>query len=390
MASPFVTYRAQLDVYQDALSAGISDQEYVEVVSGAEAKLVASGATGFEVTPLQTLETPLDRPVLAKIETANVGGSHKARHLFGLLIRQLLADHAGSSQGSASSDQSGSPKVLAIASCGNAAVGAATLAHALDRRLRVFVPGNADENVMTELERLGAETVVCERDPNQTGDPTMAALAEALSKGAEAFTVQGTTCPDVIDGARTLGLELASQIADLPGAPKDIYIQIGGGALAGATMDGLARGGVNPLPRLHPVQSEAVHPYMAAWDRLQKLLGQADPRLGLDEALSAEGLMQPWPGALSSLATGIIDDVTYDWQSVARYQVATEGWSVKVAEEAFVRATELGAGQVFPPPDATGTAGLAGLLTDPRASETQASALVLITGVDREWQANQT
>ena len=93
---------------------------------------VAVAGTGFRATPLVDLTggpsvpTALAGwgPVVAKVETANVSGSHKARHLFGLLLR-LLVDEAAAEGGAAAARDA---RPLAIASCGNAALGAAVVA----------------------------------------------------------------------------------------------------------------------------------------------------------------------------------------------------------------------------------------------------------------------
>jgi cysteine synthase len=70
-----------------------------------------------------------------KDDTGNVGGSHKARHLFGVMLHLAVARH----------DREGE---LAVASCGNAALAAATLARAIHRPLRVFIPTWADPAVV--------------------------------------------------------------------------------------------------------------------------------------------------------------------------------------------------------------------------------------------------
>lgn len=385
MESPFIAYRHDLDTYRQAIERGLTDQAYVGIVTDADARVAAlESGTGFVTTPFTQLHVPSGRSVFAKVETANVGGSHKARHLFGLLIGMLIDDHLTPSVGNQPD--------LAIASCGNAAVGAATVAKANNRRLLVFVPEDADPAVLQRLEQLDADIQSCPRTPGVAGDPCMAGLEQAVEAGAAPFTVQGPTCPDVIDGGRTLGLELGTQVDELQLDPTDIYIQIGGGALATATMDGLARhrqrtGDDRPLPRLHPVQPAAAHPYLAAWARLDDQRGQG---VDFETAISMEGIMQPWPGTPASVATGILDDITYDWVTVARHQQATNGWTVEVDEDTFVEATTLAAAHTDPAPDATGAAGLAGLLTDeahgrlgPDAASLADTALVLITGVDR-------
>lgn len=414
-SNPFVVHRQHLDVYQHALDRGLDDGGYVRLVTEANDRVESVDGTGFVTTPLVTLDVEglVDRPVLAKVETAAVGGSHKARHLFGLLLR-LLIDESTAGPASATSPD------LAIASCGNAALGAAVVARSAERRLRVFVPVDADPDVLERLDALDAAITVCHRTETGAagaGDPCITALDEAVGAGAVAFTVQGTRCPDVIDGARTLGLELGDQLAERSVEALDLHVQIGGGALATAVMDGLARHSAGaPLPRLHPVQAQTAHPYVAGWNRIAPRLfdhfGVADPGTDRERASilaplvartdvlailgSLRDLMTPWPGTPHSVAGGILDDMTYDWMTLMAHQLSTGGWPILVDEEGFVDAARLAARQVSPPPDATGAAGLAGLIqhhvddidrvdgVDPTGEGRDGLvSVVLLTGVDR-------
>lgn len=434
--NPFVVHRRRLDVYHHALEAGLSDAGYTALVAEADERVAAVAGTGFRVTPLVDLAggpaVPAALqglgPVVAKVETANVSGSHKARHLFGLLVRLLVDETAGGGG-------AGAAGPLAIASCGNAALGAAMVAASAGRALRVFVPTDANPAVVAQLDALGAEVVSCPRRPGEAGDPCVLRLHEALAAGARPFTVQGPLEPAVIDGARTIGLELADQMAAAGLRAADLFVQIGGGALATAVMDGLARAagpdrppfplagtlsapGAARLPRLHPVQATAAHPYVAGWHRIAPALlarlglpdplGQqapaadrdraarlaeavADGRLRLPDDLDAVAdLMTPWPGAPHSVASGILDDLTYDWRTVLAHQIGTGGWPQLADEATLTEAAALAAGLVTPPPDATGAAGLAGLLAAagagllPPRAEGEA-LVVLLTGVDRRW-----
>ncbi|MEZ5407177.1 MAG: pyridoxal-phosphate dependent enzyme [Acidimicrobiales bacterium] len=433
-ANPFLTHRHQLDVYRHARAAGLTDAAYAALVAGADERVAAVAGTGFRATPLVDLtggpSVPAAlaglAPVVAKVETANVSGSHKARHLFGLLLRLLIDDAVGSADGPGT----GGP--LAIASCGNAALGAAIVAASAGRALRVFVPTDANPAVLGRLDSLGAEVVTCPRRPGEAGDPCVLRLHEALAAGARPFTVQGPLEPAVIDGARTIGLELADQLASAGLTPADLFVQIGGGALATAVMDGLVRAGAGgaPPPRLHPVQATAAHPYVAGWRRIAPALlaraGLPDPapaadpgasRAGLARAESAADraqaevlrraladgrlhlpadldavahLMTPWPGTPRSIAGGILDDLTYDWRTVLSHQIRSGGWPQLADEATLAEAAALAARLVAPPPDATGAAGLAGLVAAARSGTLPPRAggealVVLLTGVDRAW-----
>ncbi len=404
-ANPFIAHRHLLDLHRHAAARGLDDDGYCSLVAEADERVAEVDGHGFQTTEVVELrDVPVGAsPVVAKVETGNVGGSHKARHLFGLLLYLLIDERAGRAGSPAPAVAQPAGQPLAIASCGNAALGAAVVARAAERALRVFVPTDADPSIVERLEALQADVQHCERRPGERGDPCVARLGEAIDGGARPFTVQGPVCPDVIDGGRTLGLELAAQLDELDVVPAAIYIQIGGGALATATMDGLRRAWPDrSLPRLYPVQAETAHPYVAAWrrvsDRALHDLGvegaDSDEQraaaltvhlgaIDLDELLDRNGeAMVPWPTTPHSVASGILDDVTYDWRTVLRHQVETGGHPVLVTEEMFGTAKALVAGQVDPAPDETGAAGLAGLLTRAAAEPSTAlgPSVVLLTG----------
>ena len=99
--------------------------------------------------------------------------------------------------------------------------------------------------------------------------------------------------------------------------------------------------------------------------------------------------MRPWAppegDSPRSIATGILDDVTYDWLPIA-WAVAATGGSVLVApENLLAEAQALARRWTDVPVDPTGTAGLAGLLAARRAGLVADGARVgvLFTGVDR-------
>lgn len=394
-ASSFVVHRRQLDTYRFARDRGLSDTAYLDLVAGADEAVAAVDGHGFRITPLIELDLGSDGTALAKVETGAVGGSHKARHLFGLLLHLLVEE-------ATSPPVASGPADLAIASCGNAALGAAVVARSAGRRLRVFVPTTADPAILSELNRLGADVSRCPRRPGQEGDPCVVALDQAIADGATAFTVQGNRAPNVIDGGRTLGLELADQLDELDFVPANIFIQIGGGALATAVMDGLSRAWPDRrLPRFHPVQARAAHPYVVCWERVVEVMldtiGEDDPgsdrdrvellRTSLDDGDlrrvldDRPDLMVAWPGTPESVASGILDDVTYDWVTVMLHQIRTGGWPILVDEKTFTEAVKLTGSAAEPPPDETGAAGLAGLITLRRSTTgPEEPSVVLLTG----------
>ena len=79
--------------------------------------------------------------------------------------------------------------------------------------LRVFVPEWAPPDVLSLIESLGADVVVCDRrDDDPPGDPALLRFREAVAAGALPFTVQGPENALCLDGGRTLGWELADAI----------------------------------------------------------------------------------------------------------------------------------------------------------------------------------
>ncbi len=357
--NPFLRFRELLDSYEPVRQGQLRDEQFVDIVERLDNAIAEIEGHGFLETPIHdgsalAAAAGLDIELVIKSEVHNVGGSHKARHLMGVAIHMLVSEALGAERS----------ERLAIASCGNAALGAGVLARALDRPLEVFVPTWADESVVTRLTELGAEINRCERRAGETGDPAYLRFTEAVASGARAFSVQGTDTPSTFDGGRTLGWELAEQVDDLDA----IYIQVGGGALA--TSVSLALPGV----RLHPVQAEGCAPLRRAWDLLA-------PDFDLEAAaVQQERFMWPWDDP-HSVASGILDDITYDWLPLLRQTLLTGGNPIVASEADVVRAHQLAHEHTRVPVCATGAAGFAGVLSSPPAG--RAKVAVLFTGIER-------
>jgi threonine synthase len=399
---PFVRYRSLMHSYHLATDAGLDDDEYLQLIASLERSVAAVDGHGFRVTPMHRNTLLSDRlgfsesgGVWVKDETGNVSGSHKGRHLMGLLIHLEVADRLGLTTAGRSA--------LAIASCGNAALAAAVVARAGGRRLRVFVPADADSGIVARLRRLGSDVVACPREPGVAGDPAYLRLREELAAGAVPFTCQGNENGLAIEGGETIGYEIAT---DLAGATLDhIVIQVGGGALASACAQGLHEaaqlGAIDREPRLHTVQTTGAHPLERAYARVRALLSADDDagqgnnaerlcRADVERALAAaaqhrSAYMWPWESEPKSIATGILDDETYDWRAVAGAMLTTGGQPLVVTEERLAEANELGAATGIPV-DPTGSAGLAGLLDLRQSGVVGADqrVAVLFTGVRRD------
>ncbi len=90
--------------------------------------------------------------------------------------------------------------------------------------------------------------------------------------------------------------------------------------------------------------------------------------------------MWPWEEVGESAASGILDDLTYDWVPLVGTMLDHGGGPLVVQESDVERALELGRRHTAIDVDATGTAGLAGLLAVPSLVGSQEEVAVLFTG----------
>lgn len=398
--NPFLRYRGLMHSYHVAMTRGLSDAGYRALVGALDAAVAAVDGHGFRVTPLRrsdglsdALGFAADGGVWVKDETGNVSGSHKGRHLMGVLIHLAVMEECGLLDRA-------HRRELAIASCGNAALAAAVLARADRWPLTVLVPPDADLAVLRRLRELAARVVICPREPGVLGDPTYLRLRAELDRGALPFTAQGTENGLAIEGGETLGYELVTDLADRGLGLDHLIIQVGGGALASSCLHALAEarqlGALDRLPRVHTVQTRAAHPLERAYRRVRALLAdRAGPRAVRDPeavrgavaeaAAHRSAFMQAWPEPPKSVATGILDDETYDWRAVVEGMLVTGGRPLVVDEELLVDANRLAVARTGVRVDPTGSAGLAGLL-DARRRGVVADrdrVAVLFTGVRR-------
>ena len=403
-ANPFVRYRTLMHSYHVATARGISDAGYRDLVTSLDAAVADVDGRGFRVTPFfrsaglsEALGFSAAGGVWVKDETGNVSGSHKGRHLMGVLIHLEVMAQAGLL------DPENRPD-LAIASCGNAALAAAVVARAGGWRLTVFVPPEADPVIAGRLAELQAKVVTCPREPGVPGDPAYLRLREELGRGAVPFTTQGPENGLAIEGGQTLGYELVTDLAAGLGALDHLIVQVGGGALASACVQALREaadlGALGRLPRIHTVQTYGAHPLERAYERVRALLPDAagQDKAGPDApgpgavrramataAAHRSEFMRPWPQPPRSVATGILDDETYDWRAVVEGMLLTGGRPLVVTEDSLVAANELAVTGTGIPVDPTGSAGLGGLMEMRRRGEVgdDDRVAVLFTGVRR-------
>jgi threonine synthase len=385
--NPFVQFRQLFHSYHVARTHGMADEDYVALVRDLDEAVARVDGRGFRITPFarsaalsRRLGLAEDGGVWVKNETGNVSGSHKARHLMGIMIYLQVLERVGLVRGPLPG--------LAIASCGNAAVAAAVVARAAERTLQVFIPPDAPPAVIDRLSQLGAHMTVCRRDPGVRGDPCYRRFRDAVGSGALPFCCQGTANGLTIEGGETLGYEIIAS-PDAPALDR-VVIQVGGGALASAVIqsftEAVALGICTRLPRFHAVQTRGAFPLKRAYDRLARRILEAATRDGVRSneatadliarrfpstlvqrelhyaAAHRSEFMWPWEVEPRSLAHGILDDETYDWLAIVTGMLASGGGPVVVDEPLLVEAHDLARETTGIDVDHTGAAGLAGLL----------------------------
>ncbi len=329
--NPFVKYGRSLAWWAFAQAHGMTDERCIE--------LTREVAAGFVITPCEKSELLSERlgaEVWTKVEVGQLGGSHKARHLVTILLHLRAAEELG-----LAGDER---RPLAIASCGNAAIAASTLAHTAGWPIQVYVPNIDGGAVIDTLNSLDAGINKCQRLEGEAGDPAVLRFREAVAAGAIPFSVQGPENGLCLDGGRTIGWETREALP----APARVLIQVGGGAFAACMGWGLG-----PIYQLDTVQTEGGAPLNRAWELAQ---GTDADQLGQRWG----DFMTPWDNP-NSLADGILDDETYDWQADFDVMRASGGKAIVVSEQAVVDAWEL-AKETGVNVSPTGSAGLAGLL----------------------------
>ena len=418
--NPFLRYRSLTLAWHLARAHGWSDAQLVDTIAALDEQVAAIEGHGFTVTPLRplpVLRKAIGGPaeLLAKDETGNVSGSHKARHLFGVMLYLRVAEAL---------DLMPANRPLAISSCGNAALAAAVVAAAARRPLDVFIPTWAEAPVVEQLRSLGARIQPCPRRADTPGDPCTHAFRGAVAAGAIPFSCQGSDNGLAIEGGMTLGYELVAALATDP--PDRIFIQVGGGALASAVIqawrEAKAWGLVRTLPRFHAVQTSNTAPLARAYRRLLTRIASELPAHALEvdhprDSLAARDAraqllrhtrhrpavaaalhhaathrslyMWPWEREPESIAHGILDDETYDWMEILRGMLTTGGFPIEVDEELLRESRALVRRHSRVVADATGSSGLAGLIQLQRAGvlRPEERALVLLTGIDRHHGA---
>ena len=173
--NPFVAFQRYLAWDAFAATLGLDFDDRTKIIRDLDEAVAKIAGTGFRTTPFERNDSLSDAlgfnklgGVWIKDETHNVAGSQKARHLFSELLHLIAVEHVGRAPWKSPSQR----PALAIASCGNAAIAASTLALAVDWPITVFVPENADTATLKILDSLHANVVRCPRlATDKPGDP---------------------------------------------------------------------------------------------------------------------------------------------------------------------------------------------------------------------------
>src|SRR6266542_3914128 len=309
--NPYVRYRELFRSHHLAQRFGLDDSGFVEIVKLLDESVARIDGDGFRVTPFAREDDLSERlgfspsgGVWVKNETGNVSGSHKARHLMGLLIHLEVAERVG-----------------------------------------LIDPADRDAR------------------------------------------------PLAIEGGITLGYEIASQLREAGASLDRVVVQVGGGTLATAVVQGLREahglGALDRVPALHTVQTTGASPLARAFDRV--VAWRRERGAPIDEAIAyprthRHEFMWPWEQEPHSVAHGILDDETYDWLAVVRAMLETGGSAVVVDEATLREANRTGFDATGTPAGHTGTSGLAGLMKLRRRGEIGGDEriAVLFTGIRRE------
>lgn len=374
--NPFLAFRRWLAVDAFGERVGLADDERVRIISELDDDIAAVAGTGFRTTPLTRADDLSDAlgfsatgGIWVKDETHNVAGSHKARHLMTEMLHLLFAEAAGLAPWKSHADR----PPLAIASCGNAAIAASTLAAAVKWPVAVHVPVAASKTVLDLLGALHADVRVCpRRDSDPAGDPCVFRFREEVANGAVPFGVQGTENAWCLDGGRTIGWEMFGQMDN---SIDRIFIQVGGGAFASSVASSMKSVGIHP--RLHAVQTEGCAPLARAWQRALDTGGVHNVAGRWSEC------MWPWESEPHSLADGILDDETYDWIGVVEGMASTGGSPVVASEASVAAAYRMGHELTSVNVSPTGSAGLAGILEFREHIEDDERVVVVMSGVQR-------
>ncbi len=380
-ANPYIAFQRYLAWDAFAASLGLDFAARTKIIRDLDQAVAKVAGVGFRTTPFARNDALSDAlgfnnlgGVWIKDETNSVAGSQKARHLFTELLHLVTVELVGRAPWKLPTQR----PALAIASCGNAAIAASTLARAVNWPIQVFVPEHADAVTLKILNSLDANVVRCPRvatDP--AGDPCVFRFREAIEQGCIPFGVQGPENAWCLDGGRTIGFEMAVVAEELSGSLiSRMFVQAGGGAFVACAASGFFAGATKP--RVHAVQTQGCAPLARAFEIANTTGGARNAGSRWSQC------MWPWETTPVSLADGILDDETYDWIGACNAMADSDGYPIVASEqlihESYALAHRVTNIDVSP----TGSSGLAGLLAIRHEIADDERVIVIFSGVRRQ------
>lgn len=232
-------------------------------------------------------------------------------------------------------------KVVASASSGNAANSLAAGSARANIRCVTFVPADAPDSKVAQLQLYGAEVIPVSRPEGYLGDPTVEMLEMCYREfGFHPIPSFGHLNPYQMEGAKTIGFEIAEIME-----PDHMVIPLGGGGLYlgnhNAFDEYMRLGIVDRVPTIHAVQGAGCAP--------------------LVRAVRDTGTITTWKDP-HTIASGLADPFTWDGERVMEAMKANGGTAVAVEDPPIVKVQRMLAGLegIFAEP--TGVAALAGML----------------------------
>lgn len=169
-------------------------------------------------------------------------------------------------------------KVAGCASTGNAAVSLAGWCAATGLKSIIFVPATAPEAKVAQLVVYGSMVLLVDADYSTTWK-----LAQRAANELKFYNRNCAVNPCLIEGKKTLGLELGEELATDPATL--VTISVGDGCSIAGLWKGLDEmhkiGVLAELPRLLGVQAEGASPLVSAFER-----GEEGPVSGPAETLA--------------------------------------------------------------------------------------------------------
>jgi len=246
-------------------------REWLPLAAGESPVTLGEGGTPLLGVPRLAARYGFER-LWIKEEGINPTGSFKARGLAVAVTRAVL----------------GGARRFVVPTAGNAGVALAAYATRAGVQARVYAPATTPQTILAQIRGFGGDLVLLD---GHIGDCGKAARAFAAETGA--VDVSTLREPYRIEGKKTLGLELAEQLAwTLPDAI--VYPTGGGTGLIGmwkAFQELRANGWVDgDLPRMYCVQATGCAPVVRAFESgADRCTPWPDPRT------VAAGLRVPGP-----------------------------------------------------------------------------------------------